>query len=103
MKLNESIIKNLKEGYFSDRDAKRNEPEEFEGKDININTKFRAKADKIANKYAEQICKEYLKYNSDFEYSEELKKVARSVIYSLINNLSYGLDDSSAYKMVDNK
>lgn len=101
MKVSESIIKNLKEGYFSDLDAKRNEPEELEGKDIN--TKFRAKADDIANKYAELICKEYLKYNRDFEYSEELKKVAKSVIYSLINNLSYGLDDNSAYKMVDNK
>ena len=101
MKLNESIMKNLKEGYFSDRDAKRNEPEELEDKDIN--TKFRAKADKIASKYAEQICKEYLKYNSNFEYSEELKKVAKSIIYTLINDLSYGLDDSSAYKMVDNK
>ena len=61
-----------------------------------INTQFRGKAKEIAKEYATQIAIEKKK-----DPKRDLIDIATSVIYQLINNLSYNFDDETAYKMVN--
>ena len=65
-----------------------------ESKDIN--TQFRGKAKEIAKEYATQIAIEKKR-----DPKRDLVDIATSVIYQLINNLSYNFDDENAYKMVN--
>lgn len=61
-----------------------------------INTQFRGKAKEIAKEYAIQIAIEKKR-----DPKRNIIDIATSVIYQLINNLSYNFDDENAYKMVN--
>lgn len=60
-----------------------------------LNTDFRGKAQELAKEYANLIATE-----KEQEPDKDLVEIATSVIYQLINKLSYNFDDESANKMV---